>query len=85
MISMPACILTDSFCFLILYCHRYDEAVNALVLLLLNSDFGIFLAPLNTTFNFIWKCFSHSALGTEIVHLVLVSGCSIRLTVPVSV
>lgn len=62
-----------------------NETINALISLLLNSDFGIFLAPLNTMFNFILKCFSHSALGTEMVHLVLLSGCSVRLTVPVSV
>lgn len=59
MISVPACILAESFCFLRLHCHRCDEAINALISLLLNSEFGIFPAPLNTTFNFILKSFSH--------------------------
>lgn len=59
MISVLAYIPAEPFCFLSLYSHRCGEAINMVILLLLNSEFGLFLAPLNLTFNFILKSFSH--------------------------
>ena len=59
MISVLAHIPAESFCFL-----RRDEAIDTLISLLLNSEFGLFPAPLNPTFNFILKTFSHrNSLG----------------------
>lgn len=59
MISVLAYIPAELFCFLSLYSHRCGEAINTVISLLLNSEFGLFLAPLNLTFNFILKSFSH--------------------------
>lgn len=56
---MLAHIPAESFCFLRLYSHRCGEAINTLISLLLSSEFGLFPAPLNPTFNFILKSFSH--------------------------
>lgn len=58
MISVLAYIPAEPFCFLSLYSHRC-EAINMVISLLLNSEFGLFLAPLNLTFNFVLKSFSH--------------------------
>lgn len=59
MISVLAHIPAEPFCCLRLYNHRCGEAINMVISLLLNSEFGFFLAPLNLTFNFILKSFSH--------------------------